>query len=174
MQTATLFYRTTGTPSYTFTPMTPSGPTFRGTIPGSAVTEAGLQYYLEARNADGKAAHAPSTAPGTPYSVVVGTTVFTDDPLTPRVTPIKAKHLTELRDAINTLRSRVGLGPFAFPTDAIVTPRATSVKAAHLSEMCTALKQAYPAAACTTAIAPGQVIQAIHFTNLRKAVREAE
>jgi hypothetical protein len=99
---------------------------------------------------------------------------FADAPLMPQATPIRAAHVTELRAAIDTLRSRVGWGRFAYPTDPIVTPQATSVTAAHLTEMCAALKQAYPAAACTTALASGQVIQAIHFTNLRNAVRAAE
>ena len=34
---------------------------------------------------------------------------FADDPLTSQVTLIKAVHITELRDAINTLRSNNGL-----------------------------------------------------------------
>ncbi len=37
---------------------------------------------------------------------------FTDDPLTSRVTPVKAVHITELREAINSLRSNNGLAAF--------------------------------------------------------------
>jgi Divergent InlB B-repeat domain len=101
---------------------------------------------------------------------------FTNDPLAVQSTPIKAVHITELRDAINTLRSRVNppLSPYVYTTDPIITPGTTTVKAAHLNQMCTALKQAYPAATCATTLTSGQAIQAIHFTNLRSAVRGLE
>ncbi len=40
--------------------------------------------------------------------------VFTDDPLQPGVTPVKAVHFSELRQHIDALRARVGLGPVAW------------------------------------------------------------
>jgi len=39
---------------------------------------------------------------------------FTDDPLTSKVTFVKAKHFAEAIEAINTLRSRNGLGTISF------------------------------------------------------------
>jgi hypothetical protein len=100
--------------------------------------------------------------------------VFTDDPLSAGVTPIKAVHLTELRTAIDTLRGRAGLGPGTYATDPTITAGVTPVKAAHLNQACTALKQAYPAAACVTTLAAGQVIRAADVTALRNAIRALE
>lgn len=109
VQTISLFYRTTGAGSFTATTMTAAGATYSGTIPSGAVTKAGVQYFLEARDAANNVTRAPTTAPGTPYNVVVATTVFTDDPLGTQSTPIKAVHFTELLTAINTLRTQRGL-----------------------------------------------------------------
>jgi hypothetical protein len=100
--------------------------------------------------------------------------VFTDDPLSAGTTPIKAVHLTELRTAIDTLRGRAGLGPGTYANDHTITAGVTPVKAVHLNEACTALKQAYPATACVTNLAAGQIIRAADVTALRTAVRGLE
>ena len=69
---------------------------------------------------------------------------FTDDPLTSQVTSVKAVHITELRQAINTLRSRNVLTPFNF-TDLTLTPRVTPIQAIHITELRTALNGVYDA-----------------------------
>jgi uncharacterized repeat protein (TIGR02543 family) len=115
VQEATLFYRTTGTSTFTSVAMTAAGSTYSATIPAGAVTKAGVQYYLEASDAASNVRRVPSAAPGRPYNVVVGTSVFTDDPLVTDTTPIKAVHFTELLTAITTLRTtRYGLGAFGW------------------------------------------------------------
>jgi fibronectin type III domain protein/List-Bact-rpt repeat protein len=121
-----------------------------------------------------------TTSPCSPYinadkSVkAVFTKTFSDGNLTGGVA-VKAVHITELRAAINTLRSRTFPGPYSGPynyiTDPTITPGTTPVKAAHLNDMCTALKEAYPAATCATTLNSTQAIQATHFTNLRAAVQ---
>ena len=70
---------------------------------------------------------------------------FTDDPLVPGVTPVRAVHLLELRSRIDWLRRRAGLPAFAW-TDAKVVPGVTPARAAHLTELRSALGEAYAAA----------------------------
>jgi hypothetical protein len=73
VDTAILFYRVTGAASYTPLTMARSGSTFTQSIPGSAVTAAGVEYYLEARDAASNWRRAPdSTAtPPSRYTVSV-------------------------------------------------------------------------------------------------------
>ncbi|HSB68895.1 MAG TPA: LamG-like jellyroll fold domain-containing protein, partial [Candidatus Methylomirabilis sp.] len=179
VQTATLFYRTTGAGDYISAAMTAAGATYSGTIPEGAVTETGVQYYLEARDAAGNIRRAPNTAPGTPYSVAVGTSVFTDDPLSARSTPIKAVHFTQLLTAINTLRARYNL-PAAAWTGTAPAPGG-AVRAAHLTDLRTALAQAYTAAGKTpptytdpSLVAGQTAMKASHLTELRTLVRALE
>ena len=70
---------------------------------------------------------------------------FTDDSLHTQSTSVKAVHITELRQAINDLRARYSLVPFAF-TDATLTAGTTVIKAAHINELRTALAAVYTAA----------------------------
>ena len=70
---------------------------------------------------------------------------FTDDPLAPGVTPVRAVHLLELRSRIDGLRRRAGLPAFGW-TDAKVVPGVTPARAVHLTELRSALGEAYAAA----------------------------
>ena len=98
--------------------------------------------------------------------------VFTDATLTAQETAIKAVHITDLRSAINTLRTRNSLSAFAY-TDATLTPGSTVVKGIHLTELGTALREMGPFT--DPAIVVGQtVITATHLNELRKAVRDLE
>ena len=67
---------------------------------------------------------------------------FTDHPLRPGVTPVKALHFTELRARIDVLRRAVGLPAFSW-TDTVLRPRVTQVKLVHLRELRQALGDAY-------------------------------
>ena len=104
------------------------------------------------------------------------TVSFTDDPLRPGVTPIRAVHFTELRTRIDILRTEAGLGRFPW-TDPVLRPGVTAVKLAHLLELREALAAAYAAAGRPTprwtAAAPAggtTPIRAAHVTELRAAV----
>ena len=57
--------------------------------------------------------------------------VWTDDPLVPGVTPIKATHFTELRTRINELLTGCGGTAFAY-TDATLKAGETPVRAVHV------------------------------------------
>jgi hypothetical protein len=101
---------------------------------------------------------------------------FTDDPLTTGVSAVKARHITELRQAIDELRARAALGSFGW-TDASIVPGVTEVKAVHLTELRTALNAVYAAAAQSpptyahTIVTGGAtIITAEDITELRAAV----
>ena len=102
------------------------------------------------------------------------TFTFTDDPLTPQSTLIRAVHVMELRTAIDSVRVARGLAPFAW-TDPTLAVGGTWVRGVHLTELRTALNQAYQAAgqvAPTYTDPTGlSVIKAIHLNELRAAVR---
>ena len=101
---------------------------------------------------------------------------FTDDPLVPGETPVRAVHFTELRTRIDGLRAAAGLGRFAW-TDPVLRPEATRVRLVHLTELRSALAEAYAAAGrsaprWTDAAPVGGTtpIRAAHLMELRAAV----
>ena len=103
-----------------------------------------------------------------------GTRRFTDDPIVPGVTPVRAVHFTELRVRIDVLRQEAGLAPFDW-TDAALLAEVTPVRFVHLAELRSALAEAYAAAGraapqWTDASATATRIRAAHVTELRAAV----
>ena len=109
------------------------------------------------------------------------TGAFTDHPIVPGVTPIKAVHFAELRLRIDGLReNEVGLGPFRW-TDPVLVAGVTRVRVAHLLELREALVAVYAAAGRAT---PGWTdvvpaanptpIRAAHLMELRAAVMALE
>lgn len=109
------------------------GTSLNGTFPDNAAV-AGTAYLYEVR------AIAPSaTAYGLPD--LATTVIFTDPTITPGSTTVKAAHFTELRTAVNAVRTLAGLGAFAF-TDPALTPGATTIMATHVTDLRTALGSA--------------------------------
>ena len=101
---------------------------------------------------------------------------FTDDPLVPGVTPVRAVHFRELRVRIDALRARAGLPTFAW-TDRALTPVVTPIRGVHLTELRTALAAAYTAAGRPAPVytdarvtAGATLIRAAHVTELRTGV----
>ena len=117
------------------------------------------------------------------FTATVSTTVsvsFTDDPLQPGVTPVKAVHFTELRTRIDALRSAGGLLRFSW-TDPVLRAGVTRVRRVHLLELRAGLVEAYVAAGRSaprwtdTSPAAGPTpIRALHVTELRAAVLALE
>jgi hypothetical protein len=100
---------------------------------------------------------------------------FTDDPLTPGVTPVKRTHLTELRAAIDNVRVQYGLAPFAWTES--ISPRVTRIKAVHLADLRGALSAAYVAAGrdapvfAEPDVAAGvTLVTAAHLMEIRAAI----
>ena len=113
------------------------------------------------------------------FTVTVSATApvpFTDDPIVPGVTPVRAVHFTELRSRIDGLRAAAGLGRSAW-TDPVLTAGVTPVRLTHLLELREALAAAYAASgrsaprwtdpAPMTGTTP---VRAAHLTELRAAV----
>jgi len=99
---------------------------------------------------------------------------FTDDPLLPNVTPVKAVHITELRTLIDAARAVRGLPPFSWNNSSLT---GTLFLASNILELRTALAQAYVAASIgppsytDAALTSTTVIKAVHIMELRAAVR---
>ena len=101
---------------------------------------------------------------------------FTDHPIRPGVTPVKAVHFTELRARIDALRRVAGLQAFPW-TDPVLRTGVTPIRLAHLLELREALAAAYTAAGraapgwTDAAPAAGSTpIRAAHLMDLRAAV----
>ena len=115
------------------------------------------------------------------FSVVVAArATFTDHPIVPGTTPIRAAHFTELRERIAALRARYGLPAFPW-TDPTLMAGVTPVRRIHLTELRSALDAVYDAAgrsrpvyADTHTAAGALSIKAAHIMELRAAVVEAE
>src|SRR5262249_40948751 len=67
------------------------------------------------------------------------TVMFTDDPLVPAVTTIKALHAAELAQAVNIVRAAVGLGAFSFSDPPVV---GGAIRLSHVIELRNALDPA--------------------------------
>ena len=108
------------------------------------------------------------------------TAPFTDDPIRPGVTPVRAVHFTELRARIDVLRREAGLARFGW-TDPELRAGVTPVRLVHLLELRSALAAAYAAAGqaeprwTDDAPAAGAApIRAAHLMELRAAVAALE
>ena len=121
-----------------------------------------------------------SAAQSFSVTVAAAPAPFTDDPIRPGVTPIRAIHFAELRTRIDALRVAAGLGRFRW-TDSVLTAGVTRVRLAHLLELREALGAAYTAAgrpaprwADTAPARRATPIRAAHVTELRAAVLALE
>ena len=101
---------------------------------------------------------------------------FTDHPIVPGETPVRAVHFTELRARIDALRVSAGLPRFSW-TDPALRTGVTRVTLAHLLELRSALGAAYraagwPAPSWTDAspVSGTTPIRATHLMELRAAV----
>jgi hypothetical protein len=103
------------------------------------------------------------------------TIVFTEDPLAAAVTPIRAAHLTQIRSGVNAVRSLAALSGASF-TDATVVAGVTPVRSVHVTELRSALNAALsalglPAASFANGVAPGVIVKAADFQELRAALK---
>ncbi len=101
---------------------------------------------------------------------------FTDDPIRPGVTLVRAIHFTELRARIDSLRAAAGLGRFRW-TDPALRAGATPVRLVHLTELRSALAAAYtadgrsvPRWTDAAPVAGTTPIRMVHLMELRAAV----
>jgi len=135
------------------------------------------------------AANAPYTNPQKEYGYRSGQLLVTstitsgwgaapvlhDNPLNPNYpgeTTVQARHITELRDAINALRSHLNMSPYSWQYSVTTSDWIT---ANPILEMRTALDQALgaPSGGYAAGLAQGFPIKAIHIQELRDRVLAA-
>ncbi len=99
---------------------------------------------------------------------------WTDNPLETGITIIKAIHITELRNAINTLRNNNSLPPYSW-TDPTLTQGSSVIKPEHMNELRTAIEEVTgPQVWTDDPIQPGvTIIKAVHIDEIRAAVEGA-
>ena len=101
--------------------------------------------------------------------------VFTDEIIQRKVTPIRAVHMTELRDYINLLRIDYGLSRYYWTDDPIVR-KVTPIKAIHWKELRWSIEGVYqqmgiPGPYWREAINPNVPIRGQHLDEIRDALR---
>jgi hypothetical protein len=136
------------------------------------------------------AEYGPNASPGNPQkeygyrngqllvTVTAGTgswgnpPTFANNPLLVGQTTVQALHITQLRSAINDLRSHMSLAAYSWQTSATTNDW---INAGPILEMRTALDQALgaPSPAYAAGLAQGQPILAIHIQELRNRVTTA-
>lgn len=116
---------------------------------------------------------ANATGTSSPFSAAdLATTVaFSDDPLSAGI--IKAAHLSELRTAVNRVRSLAGLATLPFTGAASA---GTAIRSIHVTELRSALDAALtslalPVGSYGNASTAGQLVRAADFQELRTRVR---
>jgi hypothetical protein len=104
------------------------------------------------------------------------TVIFTDDPLVAGTTLVKSTHISELRTAVNAVRTLAGLGAGSY-TDPTLTAGVTLVKAAHINDLRTALDAAR-STLTLSALSYGEMVTAMstlvkatHVSELRNGVK---
>ena len=144
------------------------------TVTVTAVAPGTSTVTVTATDTDGS-----NTAATQAFTVKVPTP-FTDHPIVPGETPIKALHFTELRTGIDVLRREAGLPPYRW-TDPVLTAGVTRVRLVHLLELREALAAAYVAAGRSAPVwtdaelvGGATAIRAAHLMELRAAVRARE
>ena len=103
------------------------------------------------------------------------TVIFTDDPLVAGTTVIQAVHLTQLRTAVDAVRTLASLGAGSY-TDPALTIGVTPVKVQHVTDLRTALdaarsSMALPAIGYGESITTTTTIKTTHLAELRDGVK---
>jgi len=143
-----------------------------GTTAGTAFndpTATANAAYLYRVRATAGSDNSPFSAPD-----LATTVIFTDPTLTVGVTTTKAVHFTEIRTAVNAVRTLAGLSPAGF-TDPVLNAGVTA-RAVHLTELRSNLDAARSplglSALSYSDVAPlGVTIKAVHLNELRNGVR---
>ena len=121
-----------------------------------------------------------NTAATQAFTVEVVRLAWTDDPIRPGVTAVKAIHFTELRSRIEWLRQAAGLQRFTW-TDPVLTVGATRIGLVHLLDLRAALAEAFtgtsravPDWTDPAPVAGTTPVRAAHLMELRAAVMALE
>jgi hypothetical protein len=148
------------------------GTTTIGTTASTAFNDttaaAGTSYVYKVRALDASSRPSPYSAPDAATTIL-----FTDDALAGG-TQAKVAHLTELRTAVNAMRTAAGLGAFGF-TDSSLT--GIHIKAVHFHELRTAVAAARASLGLSAStftdptLSSAIKVKAVHVQELRNAVK---
>jgi hypothetical protein len=111
-----------------------------------------------------------------PSGIDVATAItFTDNPLTVGTTPVRAVHMTELRQAVNAVRAAANLSAATW-TNATLTVGTTTIQAVHITELRTNLNAALNAlnlnpGPYTDPSLTGILIRKVHVDEVRQRVK---
>jgi hypothetical protein len=125
-------------------------------------------YRVAARNATSEFGFSAEAA-----AVTGPPNTFTDDPLVPG-TAMRARHVAELRQAVDTMRTCAGLGGASWQSDAVA---GAIIRAIHVQEMRGRLSEALVRLGVVgpsytdNSIEAGMFIKAVHVAQLRDALR---
>ena len=150
----------------------------------AAVRAAGPRVTLTAVREGAAAIRVTATDPGglgavhsfTATVTAAAPAPFTDDPLVPGATPVRAVHFTELRARIDAVRRGRGLVPYTW-TNPVIRAGTTPIRLLHVLELREALAGAYAASGRAAPrwndplpVTHRTPIRALHLTELRAAV----
>jgi hypothetical protein len=135
----------------------------------AVVSNSAYFYKVRGRDGGGNYGFFSSSDPAT-------TVLFDDNPISTGSTIVKAIHITQLRTAVNAMRTAAGLAGGTY-TDPVLTAGMTFIKAAHLTDLRAALDAArsalgLPALSYTdSSLGAGTLIKGAHFNDLRNGVK---
>jgi hypothetical protein len=157
---------TTAIVTYSFGGQDNCGVTTAASIPSGSAFAIGVTRVTV--TATDTASHSASCS----FNVTVrpATTAFTDDPLIPGATTIKAVHLAEIRQEVNRVRIAAGLQAVSWST------ADTIVRASHVTEIRNALAPVLSAQGRTAnyahpTLTAGMPVTAVDFEELRNLTR---
>ncbi|HEX3067832.1 MAG TPA: Ig-like domain repeat protein [Thermoanaerobaculia bacterium] len=129
------------------------------------------EYLYEVRAVYGGSGSSADSAPD-----VASTFTFSDDPLVAGTTLVKAIHLTQLRTAVNALRSTAGLLPATFTDPSLGI--GSGIRKVHIDELRAAIVAARTTLGLSTLsfadptlTAQSTLVKALHIQQLRTALK---
>lgn len=145
----------------------------RGTAVGTSFSDSaqsGKAYLYKVHAVDALGSLGPDSLPD-----LATTVIFNDDPVVAGATPVRALHITQLRTAVNAVRTLAGLtgGTFA----ETITAGSTTIKASHILELRSALTLARSTLGLSAvsytdpSLTSGFTIKAAHINQLRNGVK---
>jgi hypothetical protein len=163
--TAYKIYRSSSYPTFAQIENVPMSPYI------DATAMAGTSYLYKVRASNGSSTDSPDS-----NADLATTVIFTDPTLTPGVTTVQSAHISELRTAVNAVRTLAVLGTTTFTDPALSS--SIFIQRVHVTELRTALDAARSALGLSaityaepTITAGSTTVKAAHVNELRQGVQ---
>ncbi len=147
--------------------------TSRGAVAGTSFADSaqsGKAYLYKVHALDALGNIGPDSTPD-----LATTVIFDDDPVVAGSTPARAAHITQLRTAVNAVRTLAGMTGGSFAET--ITAGSTTIKASHILELRSALTPARSTLGLLgvnysdSSLDSGFLIRAVHINELRSGVK---